>query len=95
MQFQHLHDQFHDSITYRKDGTVSNVLWCDLGDHPFKAGQPGSTHYAGNNIDDAGNVQTATIDACAIHNPFRAKPENIVKELNAEYPTGEDDRPRY
>lgn len=68
---------------------MSNVLWCDPGNHPFKEGAKGSIHFTGASVDDNGNHVTADVDACGDHNPFRAEPKNIVKELNAEYPMPE------
>lgn len=80
------HEQFHRSYTNRTDGKVSNVSWCDPGSHSFKAGSPGSVHWQGEQVGDDGGTTRADMDACRNHNPFRANPDNIIKELNSDYP---------
>lgn len=65
---------------------MSKVLWCDPGKHAFKAGSPGSLHLDGSTVGDNGQDENQTMDACAQHNPLRAQPANIVKELEAEFP---------
>lgn len=81
------HSQFHDTYTYRKDGNMSNVLWCDPGNHAFKSGARGSLHWSGTQVGEDGRHQTVDMDACVDHNPMRAEPEHIVKELQTDYPT--------
>lgn len=65
---------------------MSTVLWCDYGNHAFKRGTPGSASFNATNIDEDGVSVPVTMDACSDHNPLRAKPDFIAKELNAEYP---------
>lgn len=80
------HEQFHRSYTNRTDGKVSNVSWCDTGNHAFRTGSPGSVHWQGEEVGDDGSTTCADMDACGDHNPFRAKPKSIMKELNEMYP---------
>lgn len=49
---------------------MSNVMWCDPGDHSFKANAPGSVHFQGTQVDENGIRQTVDTDACAEHNPY-------------------------
>lgn len=90
MSRQGMHNDYHDSYTNRKDGNMSSVLWCDRGDHAFKAGSPGAVHFQGTETDEHGVEHTTNVDACVKHNPFRADPTHIAKELLTEYPTGEN-----
>lgn len=66
---------------------MSNVTWCDPGNHSFKANEPGSTHYSAQEIDENGNPVIGEVDACKLHNPFRPKPETngdaIMRELKS------------
>lgn len=80
------HEQFHKSYTNRTGGIVSTVSWCDPGDHPFKAGAPGSAHYTAEAIGDDGSRQAMDMDACRDHSPFRTDPKVIAKELTEAYP---------
>lgn len=65
---------------------MSKVLWCDPGNHAFKAGSPGSIHFQGSSVGDNGEQINSDVDACIDHNPFRAEPKNIVRELENDYP---------
>jgi hypothetical protein len=67
------HNNFHATFTNRTDGKMSNVLWCDNGNHAFKAGAPGAIHFEGTQQDENGSPVTVVTDACAIHNPFAPK----------------------
>jgi hypothetical protein len=80
------HENFHKTFSNRKDDTMSNVLWCDYGDHAFKRGTPGSASFDATSVDDNGQNVNATMDACPTHNPLRVKPDYIAKELEQEYP---------
>ena len=62
------HDNFHKTFTNRSDGNMSAVLWCDLGNHAFKAGMPGSAQLTGTITNDEGRQETVTQDSCAVHN---------------------------
>ncbi len=59
---------------------MSRFLWCDPGDHPFKAGTPGSAHFQGTQTDQNGAQQTLTQDVCPEHNPYAT----IEQKENAE-----------
>lgn len=80
------HINFHRTFSNRKGDDMSNVLWCDPGDHAFKKGAPGSMHFDGSSIGEDGSTIDQSMDMCADHNPLRARPENIVKELQSEFP---------
>lgn len=81
------HNNFHKTFSNRRDATMSNVLWCDPGEHAFKDGAKGSIHFDGSGVDDDGKTVNETFDACIEHNPMRANPKYIAKELEAQYPT--------
>lgn len=49
---------------------MSSVLWCDKGDHAFKAGVPGAAHFEGTQTDENGVQQSITQDVCPEHNPY-------------------------
>lgn len=66
---------------------MSNVSWCDYGNHAFKKGVPGSSNFTANVTGEDGSMQTQNLDACPDHNPLRAQPQFIAKELEAQYPT--------
>lgn len=87
------HVNFHKTFTNRRDGNMSRVLWCDQGEHAFKADSPGSLHFEGTGYDETGKQVQQDMDACAEHNPFRASPSVIAKELEAAYPIPKDDTP--
>lgn len=56
--------------------TMSDVKWCDLGDHAFKAGVEGSGGYTGTQYGPDGAAHQGRIDHCPNHKPgtFRALP---------------------
>lgn len=49
---------------------MSTVLWCDKGDHAFKAGVPGALHFTGTQTDEDGRQVDMTQDICPEHNPY-------------------------
>jgi hypothetical protein len=80
------HQNFHKTFTHRKDGGMSKVLWCDPGDHPFKADAPGSATLQGSQVDDNGMRQEVTQDVCVTHNPYAsqtAKDNAVRAQLTA------------
>lgn len=83
------HENFHKIFSNRRNADMSKVLWCDRGDHAFKAGSPGSSTFEGTMVDDNGVTQRVTEDVCAEHNPFNIKGvarAAIEAELKREYP---------
>lgn len=81
------HRKWHKEI--REGMDMSRVAWCDYGDHPFKRGVEGSASFSGTvNTPDGPEVQE--MDACPQHNPMRADPKNVAKELEAAYPVTDD-----
>ena len=46
---------------------MSKVLWCDKGNHPFKAGEIGSQQIQGTIVDENGIQQVVTMDCCRLH----------------------------
>jgi hypothetical protein len=67
------HTNFHKTFTNRSDGNMSSVLWCDPGNHAFKAGSPGSVHFQGTQVNGDGADESVNTDACAVHNPYAPK----------------------
>ena len=81
------HDAFHEGMIPREDYlAMSNVLWCDPGDHAFKAGMPGSQRFNGTVIGEDGESITQLMDACPEHS-FSMK----RKSLTAEPGNGQND----
>jgi hypothetical protein len=91
------HHDYHLFVA-KKGNTVSTVSWCDPGNHPFKAGAPGSVDYTASVVNAEGRRETLVMDACADHSPFNppeAKQQKAIEaELLREYPDG-GDSPRY
>lgn len=73
-QYMVQHENFHLNYTYRRDHEVSKVVWCDYGDHAFKAGMPGSASFDASEVDEetGGTIRT-TMDACGEHNPLNVQ----------------------
>lgn len=46
---------------------MSNVKWCDIGEHAFKAGAPGSQTITGTEWDEDGNSLQVQQDVCPDH----------------------------
>ena len=68
---------------------MSTVLWCDYGNHSFKANSPGSAHFNGTEVNEDGLNVSVSMDACSDHRPDRVRPDYIAKELQKEYPIGD------
>lgn len=49
---------------------MSQVLWCDYGDHAYKASEPGSVSFSGQQYDENGVSQQMQMHACRKHNPM-------------------------
>lgn len=81
------HDNFHKTFSNRKGDDVSSVAWCDFGGHAFKKSEPGAFHGSIQVNDENGHPRNEETDGCSQHNPMRARPEVIAKELNTAYPT--------
>ena len=75
------HENFHKTYTYRRDGEMSKVSWCDYGSHAFKAGSPGSASFDASEIDVNGNNVRTTLDACEDHNPLAVQRNAAKYEL--------------
>jgi hypothetical protein len=81
------HEAFHATFSNRIGQDMSKVLWCDPGNHAFKAGSPGSVNFQGTQIDEDGMTRTVDTDACAEHNPYapqNLKDDSIRRRLTAE-----------
>jgi hypothetical protein len=60
------HLAFHIG-NYERGKVMSNVLWCDPGNHVFKKGEPGSQSFNGTFVDDDGITQAQIMDVCSQH----------------------------
>lgn len=63
---------------------MSNVTWCDPGEHAFKKDAPGSVHFEGKRAGESGAIESVTTDACAIHNPFPVVKPNATSQLTID-----------
>jgi hypothetical protein len=78
------HENFHKTYTYRRDGEMSNVSWCDYGDHAFKTGSTGAASFEVSEINDEGQSVRTTMDACGEHNPLNVRREAARYQLTPE-----------
>jgi hypothetical protein len=85
-----MHDLFHRKIYAKETTNMSSVKWCDPGDHAFKAGMEGSASFQGTQMVN-GVTESITQDMCPKHNPMRAEPETVRRELEKAYPVPTDD----
>jgi hypothetical protein len=65
------HNNYHATFGHRKQADMSQVSWCDPGNHAFKAGIDGSASFEGVNYVD-GKPVNARQDVCPKHNPYNA-----------------------
>lgn len=73
------HTRWHEE---QRRMTVSTVLWCDSGNHAFKAGRPGSQSVQGSEINEEGisvSVQQDVCPECAT----AARKRRAVREIQA------------
>jgi len=59
---------------------MSNVKWCDPGEHAFKAGVPGSQSFSGTSVDESGNIVQMSMDACPDHSFQPQTPRKAVTD---------------
>jgi hypothetical protein len=64
------HTEFHRGhVPVQEVHAVSMVKWCDVGDHPFKAGIAGSGSFTGQEYDENGVAVMAQMDYCPDDSP--------------------------
>lgn len=82
----HRHSDWHTDV--EKGIQVSNVKWCDFGDHAFKANTPGALSFTGQQNDENGLPQTVQMDVCGIHSgkvlPSQQE-ASTVREIESAY----------
>jgi hypothetical protein len=65
------HNNWHATFIHRsevKDGLImSQVAWCDPGDHAFKKNSPGAQSLDIMQRDDEGEAERVTLDICGAH----------------------------
>lgn len=66
---------------------MSTVLWCDNGNHAFKAGIPGAAHFEGTQTNGEGATVSMSQDVCPEHNPYA--PADIKEEFQRKRLTAE------
>lgn len=65
---ERMHDRFHTGMVPIQEALrLSNVKWCDAGDHAFKAGTPGSQSATMQEADEDGIMRSVNMDMCADH----------------------------
>lgn len=65
---RYAHEMFHEHwIPKAEVNAMSDVKWCDPGDHAFKAGCPGSQSMTGSEVDADGIARQVNMHACAQH----------------------------
>lgn len=60
---------------------MANVLWCDPGNHPYKADEPGSFSGTGVVYLPDGKQENRRQDVCAEHNPANPHRVTTVREI--------------
>lgn len=58
------HENYHEQ---QRSRTVSQVNWCDVGEHAYKANEPGSQSFQGTEYDANGDARQVRKDVCATH----------------------------
>jgi hypothetical protein len=74
---QKQHENFHKTFSNLREDNMSNVTWCDPGNHAFKTGTPGAIHFEGTQVNAEGKSESVSTDACPEHNPYA---ESSVKD---------------
>ncbi len=77
------HENFHKTFSNLRGENVSNVAWCDYGDHAFKKGEEGSASFEGTEWIDGKPVNN-TMDACGKHNPMNVSREAAKYAITSE-----------
>lgn len=75
------HYRFHLNMVPREEASVmSKVNWCDIGDHAFRANEPGSQTMTVQHTDDDGRTVTEAMDVCGMHSmtPARMKAKALT-----------------
>jgi hypothetical protein len=63
-----MHTGYHNNMISREESiAMSSVVWCDPGNHAFKAGTRGSQSMTGTEYDDNGNPAQVRMDICPEH----------------------------
>ena len=63
----HIAEYIAGQLPQLRGVTVSDVKWCDAGNHAFKAGTPGSQTFRGTYVNEEGMSVVANIDTCPEH----------------------------
>jgi hypothetical protein len=83
------HDNFHANYIHRsqvKDGlNVSAVKWCDVGNHAFKANQPGAQSLDVTERDNDGHENRVVMDICAEHAFSTGPRPDKMREVEQAY----------
>ena len=88
VQHSNWHETFIHRAEVREGFAVSAVKWCDVGDHAYKAGAPGSQTLQATQTNEDGMTETSNVDVCGDHNFNLKQPKqaHIVQELQQAYP---------
>lgn len=52
---------------------MSDIVWCDIGGHPFSAAEPGRKFWTESGNEYGQNQSQARLDACKDHADFKAR----------------------
>lgn len=78
------HENFHKTFSNIREQDMSQVAWCDYGDHAFKRGSEGSASFQGTEFDGNGVAINTTMDACGKHNPLNVSREAAKYSITSE-----------
>lgn len=66
------HTEFHKGyVPVQEAVAMTKAHWCDVGDHAFKGGVPGSGSFTGTEYNEQGEPVQAQMDYCPDHSPQR------------------------
>lgn len=67
---------------------MSDIVWCDIGGHPFSAAEPGRKFWTEVGNEYGQDQSRARIDACGEHANFRVRMPNFVNPSQAQLSAG-------
>lgn len=67
---------------------MSDIVWCDIGGHPFSAAEPGRKFWTQQGNEYGIHQDQARMDACAEHANFQVRMPNFVNPSQRELHAG-------
>lgn len=67
---------------------MSDIVWCDIGGHPFSAAEPGRKFWTELGNEYGQRQDQPRLDACAEHANFKVQMPNFVQPSQAQITAG-------